>query len=365
MMAISQVTRLLNSSGSALTKGIIKRAGSDYLFQTEENGALATFWLRALSDNLTIMDDNDVYANAPGPVVIEEIPTIRPKLHASGNANAVKTYSISIPFTNELPELPHFEWHEPEAVNLKSTPIHSLHQRLGARMAPFAGYDMPLWYSSVADEHKAVREICGIFDVAHMGVYRFSGSGAERTLDTITTNDVRQLRVGNSHYTFLLDIDGQPLDDLLIYRLGKEDFITVVNASNDSKNWAWINSVISREVRIDETHPSRRLESGHRTNIKDLRSTSSGTSRLVDLALQGPKSREILLKLGADNETRLRLMRLPWAGITEVKLGNYELYVSRTRLHRGTYCLRAIHPPRTGPVLCSKHSLKQGLYLAV
>ena len=326
----SQVTRLLNASGLSLTKGILKRIGNDYFFQTEEEGALATFWLRALSDNLTIMDENDVYANAPGPVIIEELPTPSPKLHASGNANAVKSYGIGTPFTNELSDLPRFEWQEPKVDDLNSTPIHSFHKKLGARMAPFAGYEMPLWYSSVADEHKAVREICGIFDVAHMGVYRFTGPGAERTLDTITTNDVRQLRVGTSHYTFLLDIDGQPLDDLLIYRLSKDDFIAVVNASNDSKNWAWINSVISGEVRIDEAHPSRRLESGYRTDIKDLRSTLSGSGRLVDLALQGPKSREVLLELGADNETRQRLMKLPWAGITQMKLGGYELYVSRT-----------------------------------
>lgn len=326
----TQSTSLKNSSGEILNKGYLQRQGNEYVFQTGEKGSLATFWLRALSDNLTIMDESDVYANAPGPVVIEEIPAPATKLQASGSTFAVKAYDISAPYAADLPDLPRFAWHEEETDELMVTPIHPLHQQIGARMAPFAGYEMPLWYSSVADEHTAVRENCGIFDVSHMGVYRFKGPGAERALDALTTNDVRQLRVGRSHYTFLLAEDGQPLDDLLIYRVGAEDYLTVVNASNDAKNWAWINAAIAGEVRTDEAHPNRRLDGGQQTELLDLRTTSSGSRRLVDLALQGPKSREILLSLGTDEESRQRLMKLPWAGITSMTLGDFELYVSRT-----------------------------------
>ncbi|MCY4008603.1 MAG: serine hydroxymethyltransferase [Anaerolineaceae bacterium] len=326
----TQVTALKSSSGDVLARGLLQRQGDEYVFQTDEKGSLTTFWLRALSDNLTIMDETDVYANAPGPVVIEEITAPATKLQASGHPFAVKAYGIAAPYTGDLPELPRFAWQEEDSDEWMVTPIHPLHQQIGARMAPFAGYEMPLWYSSVADEHRAVRENCGIFDVAHMGVYRFKGPGAERTLDALTTNDVRQLRVGTSHYTFLLDVDGQPLDDLLIYRLGAEEFLAVVNAANDAKNWAWINAAIAGEVRIDEAHPKRRLESGLQTDLQDLRATTSGSSRLVDLALQGPKSRELLLSLGTEEETRRRLMKLPWAGIAPMRLGDFELYVSRT-----------------------------------
>ena len=77
---------------------------------------------------------------------------------------------------------------------LQETPLHGLHRALGAKMAPFAGYDMPLWYKSVSDEHAAVRKNAGIFDVAHMGVFDVKGRGAELFLDTVTTNDVKRLK---------------------------------------------------------------------------------------------------------------------------------------------------------------------------
>ena len=142
---------------------------------------------------------------------------------------------------------------------LSHTPLHSLHLELGAKMAPFAGYDMPLWYQSVSEEHAAVREDAGIFDVAHMGVFDLRGPGALAFLDLVATNDVRRLNVGDSHYTYLLDVDGVPLDDLMIYRLAEDHFLAVVNASNNDKNWAWLNAVIAGEVMIDRSHPSRRI----------------------------------------------------------------------------------------------------------
>ena len=326
----TQVTSLRDAAGDILASGFLCRLSGEYTLQLGENGTAATSWLRALSDGLTIMDANDIYANAPGPVVIEEMPSPSTTLSASGDALAVKAYGIGAPYAAGLPALPRFDWQAPEESELQITPLHAQHQQLGARMAPFAGYEMPLWYSSVAEEHRAVRERCGIFDVAHMGVYRATGAGAARALDTLTTNDVRQLRVGTSHYTFLLDVDSQPFDDLLIYRLGAEDFLLVVNASNDSKNWAWMNAAIASKARIDEAYPERRLESGERTVLQDLRADASGDGRLVDLALQGPKSCEALLTLGADVKTRQRLMRLPWAGITAMTLGGFELFVSRT-----------------------------------
>ena len=326
----SQATGLRDASGQLLSGGSVRRSGKDFLLHLRENGATAAFWLRALSDNLTVMDEGDIYANAPGPVVIEELPDTAPAIHAKGNSLAIKAYTIGAPHTGDLPAPPRFEWQAPAEEELLQTPLHAIHQELGARMAPFAGYEMPLWYSSVAEEHRAVRERCGIFDVAHMGVYHASGAGAERTLDLLTTNDVRQLRIGASHYTFLLAPDGQPLDDLLIYRLGADEFLLVVNAANDAKNWAWMNAAIAGEAQIDTAYPERRLESGSSTLLQDLRAPASGAERRVDLALQGPESRAALLKLGADAATRRQLQRLPWAGIAPIKLGDFDLLVSRT-----------------------------------
>src|SRR5690606_17909375 len=114
---------------------------------------------------------------------------------------------------------------------------------LGAKMAPFAGYDMPLWYSSVTDEHHAVRKGAGIFDVSHMGVFDIKVPGALEFLDMVTTNDLHSLDVGMSHYTYFLDVDGIPIDDLMIYRMAEDHYLIVVNASNNDKNWAWLNAV--------------------------------------------------------------------------------------------------------------------------
>ena len=161
-------------------------------------------------------------------------------------------------------------------------------------MAEFAGYDMPLWYSSVTEEHQAVRKSAGIFDVTHMGVFDAQGEGAAAFLDVVTTNEVSALAVGDSHYTYLLDVNGVPLDDLMIYRLSEDHYLMVVNASNNDKNWAWLNAVKNGTVSIDAAHPTRKFEGGDRFTLRDLRAPSSGADQRVDIALQGPYSKQIL-----------------------------------------------------------------------
>ena len=230
---------------------------------------------------------------------------------------------------------------------LLETPLHSLHLELGAKMAPFAGYDMPLWYKSVSEEHGAVRNEAGIFDVAHMGVFDLRGRGAEGFLDLVATNDVKRLNIGDSHYTYLLDVDGIPLDDLMIYRLAEDHFLAVVNASNNDKNWAWLNALIAGEVMIDRSHPSRRIEGASRLQLRDLRQRQWGEEQRVDIALQGPRSRDYLLALGGSAEDLAAVKRLKWAGVAQVSLGGIDLIVSRTGYtgERVAYELFA-HPER-------------------
>ena len=140
--------------------------------------------------------------------------------------------------------LPEFTWNEVEPRDAQSRRRSTRCTcELGAKMAAFAGYDMPLWYSSVTEEHLAVRKSAGIFDVTHMGVFDAQGEGAAAFLDVVTTNEVSALAVGESHYTYLLDVHGIPLDDLMIYRLSEDRYLIVVNASNNDKNWAWLNAV--------------------------------------------------------------------------------------------------------------------------
>ena len=326
----TQPTSLRNSKGEIFAEAELQRSGDQYTLNLMNNGGHAIAWLRALSDGLTIMDERDLTASAPGPVLIEEVVVKSSPRQMRGETMSIKAYQIGLPYTAGLGELPRFDWQGIEEGELFKTPLHANHLALGARMAPFAGYEMPLWYSSVGEEHKAVRRNCGVFDVTHMGVYRMQGAGAERFLNTLTTNDVRQLRVNQSQYTFLLDIDGQPLDDLLVYRLSSDDFLLVVNAANDAKNWAWLNAVKANKVRVDEQFPARRLEGDTSFALQDLRAEGAGTDRLVDIALQGPTSREVLLSLEGDHETDEQLRRLSWAGIVPMKLAGFDLLVSRT-----------------------------------
>ncbi len=125
--------------------------------------------------------------------------------------------------------------------NLKITCLHDRHVALGALMSPFAGYDMPIQYSSITEEHKAVRHDVGVFDVSHMGEVFVSGPDAERFVNHIFTNDVRQMLPGQILYGMMLYPDGGTVDDLLVYKEFEADhFLLVVNASNIEKDYLWM-----------------------------------------------------------------------------------------------------------------------------
>ena len=175
---------------------------------------------------------------------------------------------------------------------LKRTTLHDTHKQLGAKMVPFGGYDMPVWYSSVLEEHNAVRTAAGLFDVTHMGVWDAKGPNAALFLDALTTNDVFDIKVGGSQYGYLLDEAGHTLDDIMIYRVEAERYLIVVNASNNDADWAW--------TQTQAYSPAFKLP--HYT-LRDLRADSSGAARLVDVALQGPASLQVLLGLIDDGST--------------------------------------------------------------
>ncbi|MDX1415720.1 MAG: hypothetical protein R3293_16100 [Candidatus Promineifilaceae bacterium] len=187
------------------------------------------------------------------------------------------------------------------------------HKAMGAKIIPFGGYEMPVWYSTVSEEHAAVRQAAGLFDATHMGVFEVSGPHALQFLESVTTNDVSTLEIGRSHYTYLLFPDGSVVDDLMVYRRGAEQYMLVVNASNNDKDWAWLNAVNNSEVLIDETRPYARVQ--HRVTLRDLRDPIHGDTCRVDIPLQGPKSTEILLSLVDDTVLAQRIKKLPWAGL--------------------------------------------------
>lgn len=123
---------------------------------------------------------------------------------------------------------------------IKRTCLHDLHVALGALMSPFGGFDMPIQYAGIEEEHRAVRNACGVFDVSHMGEVAVTGPDAERFVNHIFTNDVRNMPDGKILYGMMLHPDGGTVDDLLVYKRGDNDFFLVINAANIDKDVAWI-----------------------------------------------------------------------------------------------------------------------------
>ncbi|MEZ5386081.1 MAG: hypothetical protein R3F13_11265 [Prosthecobacter sp.] len=108
--------------------------------------------------------------------------------------------------------------------NLRRTPLHEVHLELGGRMVPFAGWEMPVQYSGIVEEHKAVRQTVGVFDISHMGQIIVSGKGAEAFLNRVLTNNIAKLQPGEGQYTMMLNDGGGVIDDLIVYRTSEREF---------------------------------------------------------------------------------------------------------------------------------------------
>lgn len=288
-------------------------------------------WLRDLSDGFVPLDTNDLQKKSPGPYVVRllEGPQSLPKVSTKAEGTD-KPWSLARKDDGgkALPEFG-FQFALDKESELKTTALHATHKELGAKMVPFAGWEMPVRYSSVLEEHRATRQAAGLFDVSHMGVYQIEGPQAVAFLDSVAANDVASLDVGRSIYTHFLDPDAQVIDDLMIYRRNESAYLLVVNAVNDEKDWAWLNAVKQGGVAIDRTRPWAQVF-GSDCSLRNLRDPKEGADMLVDIALQGPQSRQILLALGCDETTASQLKHLPWAGLMEGVFGKFNLVVSRT-----------------------------------
>lgn len=198
---------------------------------------------------------------------------------------------------------------------LKSTALTDLHISLGAKMVPFAGYNMPVSYTGLIDEHLAVRNAVGMFDVSHMGEFMLKGPGALDLIQRVTSNDASALTNGRVQYSCMPNDQGGIVDDLLVYRWDENEYYLVVNASNIEKDWNWI--------------------SKHNTAGVEMENMSDNLSLL---AVQGPKAIETLQKL-----TDVNLSEIPYyhftsgsmAGLNDIIISNtgytgaggFELYV--------------------------------------
>ena len=281
----------------------------------------------------------------------EEDPPTGLQLYRSGHADLFhlnKPYFVgqrSLASVRPDIQRPHFTWEEPDPQRrkrrkkekpLQRTPLYEAHRRLGARMVPFAGWEMPVWYTSVLEEHRAVREAAALFDVGHMGVFEITGPNATPFLDIVTTNYVRWLEDGKSQYGYLLDPDGRVLDDVWLYRRAPERYLMVVNAANEEKDWAWLNAVNGGEVLIDRERPDLHIEQP--ALLRNLKDPSAGADQRIDLALQGPDSQAILQSLttivGATLRGRPALQRhlalMQRTELIEAHIGDVELIIAGT-----------------------------------
>ncbi|MEM9478160.1 MAG: glycine cleavage system aminomethyltransferase GcvT [Verrucomicrobiota bacterium] len=150
------------------------------------------------------------------------------------------------------------------------SPLHALNADLGARFVPFAGWEMPVMFDGIIPEHEAVRTGVGVFDISHMGEFFVDGAEAESWLDGLLTNNVAKLSVGAAHYTLLLNDDGGVIDDLILYRIGKAEFLLIVNAAKIDEDREWMEARLNGSV-----------------NFKDHSSDHAA------LAVQGPKMEDV------------------------------------------------------------------------
>lgn len=203
---------------------------------------------------------------------------------------------------------------------MKNTALTQVHEALGAKMVPFAGFNMPVQYEGVNAEHETVRNAVGVFDVSHMGEFLLSGPDALDLIQRVTTNDASTLTIGRAQYSCLPNGKGGIVDDLIVYRIKEEEYLLVVNASNIEKDWNWISS--------------------HNTKNVTMRNLSDDYSLL---AIQGPKAVEAMQSLTSVDLSAIKYYHFevgPFAGIEHVIIsatgytgsGGFEIYCKNSEV---------------------------------
>lgn len=198
---------------------------------------------------------------------------------------------------------------------MKQVTLNHIHEALGAKMVPFAGFNMPVQYEGVNAEHETVRNGVGVFDVSHMGIFKISGPNALALIQKVTSNDASVLVDGKAQYCYFPNTTGGVIDDIITYRVNENEYLMVVNASNIEKDWNWISS--------------------HNDMNATLENLSDGYSIL---AIQGPKAIEAMQSLTAVNLADIKFYNFvidTFAGVNDVVIsatgytgsGGFEVYV--------------------------------------
>ncbi|MBP8302690.1 MAG: glycine cleavage system aminomethyltransferase GcvT [Phycisphaerae bacterium] len=232
---------------------------------------------------------------------------------------------------------------EPPAREPTGTLLYQEHikRATACPMAPFAGYVMPLWFTSISNEHKAVRAAAGLFDCTHMGVLEVIGPQALGFLQAVTTNAVSRLEVGHAQYSYVLDAAGVVLDDVIVYRRAAEAFLLVVNAANEPKIEAYLDGLLHDKWIVDAERPKMGLT--HKPTVRDLRDPALGDRGMVDVALQGPKSLEILEDL-VDSDSLFLAQLKPFRFI-ETSIQKIPCILSRTGYTGSAVGFELLVPP--------------------
>jgi glycine hydroxymethyltransferase len=291
----------------------------------------AAAWLRDLSDGYVYFDE-DIERRIPGPFMVmnseSEIKT-QSKIEAKESEKPFFVGIASVKESAQKPALPPFKWLQLADDKLYRTPLYDWHIHHKGKIVPFAGWEMPVWYSSVVEEHLATRKAAGLFDVTHMGVYQVEGVDALPFLDSVCGNDISTLEVGESCYTHFLDPDTNVIDDLLVYYHNPNEYLVVVNAANDAKDFTWLNAVKDGKVKVDNERPWSRCY-GRNATLRNLRDPKEKESMRVDLALQGPLSKQILLKAGFNMKDIEKIEKLKHTQLCHALWEGSDLIISRT-----------------------------------
>ncbi len=342
---------------------VVEAAGAEQVVQ----------WLEGLSDGYALFDAEDLQAKIDGPMVVEDVSNsdlAMALVESAGDALRSLPACAGLSLGVEQLELgrdddglidprkgyfigqaallrqaeasPGLGWllrrddlpkrtytYTPPDLQVRRTVLNELHRELGARMVAFAGWDMPVQYpSGIFAEHRAVRTAAGLFDVSHMGVFEIRGEHATSFLEVVLAGCVSRLDPGPAGYNYLLCPDGTAMDDVYLYRMGRQRYLLVVNAANAERDWDWLCAVNARDVVIETSLPGGAIKQvDGAVELRNLR--EAGDDSLIDLALQGPRSRDVLARL-TGQEDRERLRTLVMNQFAEVSLADGRAIVART-----------------------------------
>jgi len=379
-------TFLLQGNGALIAASIIvrlspDRRGNDRFVLICPAGVCkkVLVWLRGLSDGYIAFDPLDIFRKIDGPVVIrahdecsedekreitnmlEKIsqhPKMEQKIEGKNSSSfkpgtgagelfkqrpdcfdVSKPYFIGIHALDRTAKksdkkyfLPAEALHQQPGTGKQRTKpscLYREHLKLGAHMVSFAGWEMPVRYERIIDEHRAVRQNAGLFDISHMGILEISGRFSTQFLDAVCSNYIPWIKTGESMYGYLLSPDGTTIDDIMVYKLGDEKYIVVVNAANNDTDIRWLNVVNTKEICIDTDEPLREIIG--EAVIKDLKNleTTEPDAR-VGMALQGPASLKILLALAGSDTVRNQIARLEKSTFIQCEICGCHVLISRT-----------------------------------